>query len=238
MSTERWTPSVVLVTCEHGGNEVPPEYAPLFRDADAVLASHRGWDPGALGYGLRMATRLSVPLMASTVTRLLVELNRSPDHPDLFSRYTRGLVGNARRRVIERFYLPHRSGVEGFVRRAVDAGERVLHLGAHSFTDVLDGAERAVDVGLLFDPDRACERGVCRGWGETLRAARPGWLVRDNEPYLGTDDGLTTYLRTRFPDGAYAGVEIEVRQGLLGSAEQQIGVGDVLSDTLRAAIAE
>ena len=37
-----------LVTCEHGGNDIPPRYAPLFRGRRALLASHRGYDPGAL----------------------------------------------------------------------------------------------------------------------------------------------------------------------------------------------
>ena len=33
-----------------------------------------------------------------------------------------------------------------------------------------------------------------------------------NFPYLGTDDGFTTYLRTKFADADYAGIELEVNQ--------------------------
>ena len=32
----------LLLTCEHGGNTIPRAYAPLFRGASRVLASHRG----------------------------------------------------------------------------------------------------------------------------------------------------------------------------------------------------
>ena len=33
-----------------------------------------------------------------------------------------------------------------------------------------------------------------------------------NEPYLGTYDGLTTYLRTQYNNTHYAGIEIEINQ--------------------------
>ena len=37
-----------FLSCEHGGNHIPTAYQPLFKGAEEVLASHRGWDPGAL----------------------------------------------------------------------------------------------------------------------------------------------------------------------------------------------
>ena len=36
--------------------------------------------------------------------------------------------------------------------------------------------------------------------------------MRRNYPYKGYADGLTTYLRTRYPDPRYRGVELEVNQ--------------------------
>ena len=37
-----------LITCEHGGNRIPPRYRDLFAGCEALLQSHRGYDPGAL----------------------------------------------------------------------------------------------------------------------------------------------------------------------------------------------
>ena len=36
--------------------------------------------------------------------------------------------------------------------------------------------------------------------------------MRRNYPYAGKGDGLTSYLRRRFPPGAYVGIELEVNQ--------------------------
>src|SRR5436305_13375521 len=38
----------LLITCEHGGNAVPERYRGAFAGAARALASHRGYDPGAL----------------------------------------------------------------------------------------------------------------------------------------------------------------------------------------------
>ena len=48
----------LLLTCEHGGNRIPPEYRALFRGATAALASHRGWDPGALALARRLGLKI------------------------------------------------------------------------------------------------------------------------------------------------------------------------------------
>ena len=62
----------LLVTCEHGGNRVPKRYRRLFAGWESVLASHRGYDPGALTLARELARAFDAPLVASTVTRLLV----------------------------------------------------------------------------------------------------------------------------------------------------------------------
>ena len=56
----------VLLTCEHGGNRVPAEFARLFRGKRNLLDSHRGYDPGALELARTCARRLKVPLHFAT----------------------------------------------------------------------------------------------------------------------------------------------------------------------------
>ena len=54
--------------------------------------------------------------------------------------------------------------------------------------------------------------GVARG------IARRELRVRRNYPYAGKGDGLTSYLRRRFPPGAYVGIELEVNQSIVFAA--------------------
>jgi len=118
-----------------------------------------------------------------------------------------------RRGVCGRYYLPYRNAVEGFVRAAGERGERVVHISSHSFTPSLDGTSiRRCDVGLLYDPGRDFERGLCLRWQAALAQFAPEWIVRRNYPYRGRSDGLTRYLRTRHSDPGYCGIELEINQ--------------------------
>jgi predicted N-formylglutamate amidohydrolase len=111
----------------------------------------------------------------------------------------------------------------------------VVHLSIHTFTPVLNGDERSVDIGVLFDPNRKSEYEFCHLFVDCLEQVLPHFKILFNEPYKGTDDGFTTYLRTKFPDEEYLGIEIEVNQKYLGTEKWEIiaaGLRDVLLDLL------
>jgi len=207
----------LVVTCEHGGNEVPARYTSLFRGRSQkkLLASHRGYDPGALQLARRIARAFGAPLLYCRVTRLVVEVNRSPHHRSLFSQITRRLPDEEKQAILDRYYTPHRSQVCQTVAEIVARGCAALHVGVHSFTPVLDGITRTADLGLLYDPARPPERDLCHRWGRALRRAAPALTVRMNYPYRGASDGLTTSLRRLFAPERYLGVELEVNQRLL-----------------------
>ena len=210
----------LLLTCEHGGNQVPSEYAFLFATARArrALAGHRGHDPGALPLAKTLARALDAELIHATTTRLLVELNRSRGHPALFSAFSRPLDVRARAAVIERYYVPHRERVFAAIEARLARGALVCHIGVHSFAPVLDGHRRSADIGLLYDPARRYEASVCAAWQHALLGCDPTLRVRRNYPYRGKADGLTTALRARFAGDRYVGIELETNQALVASA--------------------
>src|SRR5689334_18929857 len=144
----------ILVTCEHGGNSIPTAYAHLFRGQRALLNSHRGYDPGALVMARELASALRAHLVFATVSRLLVDLNRSIGHRRLHLETVRDAGPGVRRSVVARYYGPYRERVERLVAAAAANRRRVLHISSHSFTPNLDGRLRTADVGLLYDPAR------------------------------------------------------------------------------------
>lgn len=202
----------VVLTCEHGGYELPDAYSDVFKNQDEVLRSHRGWDPGALEMASYVADHLNLTLHYSTTTRLLIELNRSIDHPQLFSTFTSQLTNPEKGKLIQAYYLPYRKKVEDEIARAIDP---VMHISFHSFVPVLNECVRELEIGLLFDPARPRERMGCEKLREFLTQELPNYRIVFNEPYQGIDDGFTTYLRTKFPDEHYAGIEIEINQALV-----------------------
>lgn len=201
----------VVVSCEHAGNRVPQELHTLFAGADALLASHRGYDAGAERIARSLARALGVDPLLQPVSRLVVDANRSIDHGTAYSRFTRDLPAAERRRIEARYHAPHRARVEEAAAAAIGARGRCVHIGVHTFTPVFGGRVRALDVGLLCDPHRPAEIEVVEAWRARLAALDPELRVRRNLPYRGWTDGLTTALRERL-GSAYAGIELEVNQ--------------------------
>ena len=207
-------PTTVLLTCEHGGNQVPADYRKLFAPHRELLKTHRGWDPGTLELAEQWQQSLDCELHAATITRLLVDLNRSPNHKNVFSEVTSDLPTSEKLDLLSIYHTPHRSRITEHIRSAIARGQRVLHIGVHSFTPVLNDEVRNADVSLLYDPASKWEVELCKRWQVALRQAAVEPRVRLNYPYRGYTDGLTTTLRKLFPADCYAGVEIEVNQAI------------------------
>lgn len=200
----------IIVTCEHGGNRVLPKYRAAFKGHEALLDSHRGWDAGALETARRIADVLDAPLHFNTITRLIVDFNRTIGNPDLFTEVSGKFPDEEKQELLDKHYTPYRSEVETRIADWVGEGSKVLHLSIHSFTPVKDGVRRNADIGLLYDPACYMEVELCLEWQAILERTLPGVPVRRNYPYAGTDDGFTRWLRTLFPPDRYAGIELEL----------------------------
>lgn len=231
-----------VVTCEHASNRLPRACGSLGL-SEAFQRSHWAWDIGAARLARVCARRLGAPLHLGRYSRVLVDLNRSPDHPRVIPLRAGGRVvpGNLglsaaeRRRRIVRYHRPYRNAVLAEVRKLVLRHGACLHLSVHTFTPVWKGRERPFDVGLLYDPARPCERELARRLRRRLRDA--GIDARLNRPYLGTSDGLTTGCRRLFPARRYAGIEIEVNQRLLSAPRRAAAVAEVVARCVEGASA-
>lgn len=200
----------LVLTCEHGGNIVPEEYGWLFKNNEAVLKTHRGFDLGALDVfnTLKPLSDYSKP---NTTSRLLIELNRSLHHNHLFSEFSKMLPSTEKPGLINQYYLPYRNVVESNIKSFIEHGETVLHLSVHSFTPILNNLERHCDMGLLYDSSIADEKLFCKHFKAEINTLNPEMNIRYNYPYLGKADGFTTYLRKQFPKN-YMGIELEINQ--------------------------
>ncbi|MEM9825544.1 MAG: N-formylglutamate amidohydrolase [Planctomycetota bacterium] len=206
-------PRAFVISCEHGGNQIPDAWASWFDSpgAKADLRSHRGYDPGALQIARFVSEHLECPFFYATVSRLVVDLNRSLDHENLFSKYSRMASSDQRQRLLQEHYTPYRSRAMHCVDHSCKT-HQVIHLSIHTFTPRMRGVWRPYEIGLLFDPGRVNEADFCAGWREAMLKREPALRIRFNEPYAGVDDGLTTAIRHRHNQADYLGIELELNQ--------------------------
>jgi predicted N-formylglutamate amidohydrolase len=217
----------LMITCEHASNALPDFLLRAFRDKSGipedVLVSHRGYDIGAYNIFSILVKRLKPDFHCSSrFSRLVVDMNRSSTSKSFYSEYTVGLPSMVKSHMLS-LWEKYREKIENFVAGKIpaklrklqkEAPLRIIHLGIHSFTPVLNEVERDADVGILYDPSRPAEAQIATTLIKNIHERAPWLKIRKNYPYLGKSDGLTTTLRQKF-GAAYAGLEIEINQKLL-----------------------
>ncbi|WP_084583432.1 N-formylglutamate amidohydrolase [Sphingomonas azotifigens] len=198
----------VLLLCDHASNAVP---ADIDLGVDpALLDLHIAIDIGAAEVTRALAARLDAPAILATVSRLVIDLHREPDHAGLIPHRTDGhwIPGNDavdRAARIARFHAPYHRLLRNEVRRQRPA----LILSIHSFTPCLEhgGTPRPWEVGVLYNRD--------------ARAARPavdwfraqGLVTGDNEPYSGRL--LNATLNRHAEAQGIPSIAIEIRNDLI-----------------------
>jgi len=198
----------VLLLCDHASNAVPEGID--LGIAPELLDLHIAIDIGAAAVTRALAARLDAPAILATVSRLVIDLHRQPDHIGLIPHRSDGhpIPGNEdadRTARIVRFHAPYHR----LIRDRIRAQRPKLILSIHSFTPRLEhgGSDRPWEVGVLYNRD--------------TRAARPtidffraqGLPTGDNEPYSGR---LLNATLNRHAEGqGIPSVAIEIRNDLI-----------------------
>jgi len=201
----------LLITCEHGGNTIPRKYRYLFDNTD-ILDTHRAFDPGALQLARKIAGYNHCDLKFETISRLLVDQNRSIGNASLFSCYSKLLSPKERELLLNRYYTPYHQEIHSILQSNRSSKLFTIHFSIHSFTPVLNNKIRHADLGLLYDPSRTIEQAVAEQLKECIHEKIPELRIRKNYPYKGISDGLTSAMRKVYDQSLYCGIEIEINQ--------------------------
>ncbi|MGQ3889737.1 N-formylglutamate amidohydrolase [Legionella sp. CNM-1927-20] len=225
-------PIKVILSCEHAVNTIPPAYEHYFKDYQQLLDTHRGLDIGALAIAKHLSKTFNYPLVCATVSRLLIDCNRSLKHKACFSEVSQQFSAQKKEYLIQNYYLPFRQLTEQLIQEAICKGYQVWHLSIHSFTSSLNGTSRTTDIGLLYDPKRSTEQKLARLWQKVLKQHNQHLRVRLNYPYRGTSDGFTTSLRKKYTANDYLGVELECKQSLTEKPDSLAALNTNLAESL------
>jgi predicted N-formylglutamate amidohydrolase len=214
-----------LLTADHAGRAIPRRLGALGLPA-SELERHIAWDIGIAGVTERLAAAIDATAVLQVYSRLVIDCNRRPDWPTSIPTISEltAIPGNervtaeereARRRAI---FDPYHHKIAEFIGRRAAAGRRTVLVAMHSFTPVFKGVARAVEVGILYNPNARDIR-LPRIMLDLLRA-EGDVAVGDNQPYAIT--GNSDYTVPVHGEGnGLSHVEIEIRQDLIGTADGQ-----------------
>ncbi len=185
--------SPFVILCDHASNRIPSELGTLgLSPAERLM--HVAWDPGALAVSLQLCEMLDAPVIASTVSRLVVDCNRWHDAPDLIPELSelteipgnRGIDAAEKARRIALYHTPYHQAIDALLEQRDAAGRETILVAMHSFTPVYKTVWRPWPIGVIHGADIR----FTRAFTDALAGAEPGLNIGWNEPYA-AQNGVT-----------------------------------------------
>jgi len=222
----------LLIVCDHASNSVPAGIE--LGVSAAALEDHIAWDIGTAKLSQALARQLQCSAILATVSRLVVDCNRHPDHSVPESSDGRAIPGNigldrqarARRLAIHADY-------HGAIATAIAEQPPQLVIAIHSFTPELQSGagHRPWPIALLWNRDeRAPKLALPALRSETCLSGPVG----ANEPYSGRDLNYT--MDRHAEDNGIPYLTFEVRQDQLRDSDGIARYAGILQRATRAAV--
>jgi predicted N-formylglutamate amidohydrolase len=176
----------VLLVCDHASCRFPQALGDMGLDPFARRC-HLAIDIGAGKLTEKIAKSLGFTAVIAQYSRLVIDCNRQLMDPGAFLEYGDGILVPGNRNLsqadkdarADAIYWPYHNAIEDQIARLRAVGPAPAFVSIHSFTPVLNGVSRDVQMGVLWDTDSR----LSDIFIEDFRAA--GFLTGDNEPYSG-----------------------------------------------------
>jgi len=205
--------SPFVLACDHASNRFPEGYGDLGLTPHQRLM-HIAWDPGALAVALQLVDHLDAPLVASTVSRLIIDCNRRHDAADLIPTISERteIPGNAnigdneRARRLADYHAPFHDALERLIEGRKARGIETILVTVHSFTPVYKDVPRPWPIGLIHATDERFTAAL----RDALTADAPELNIGWNHPYSALN-GVTYTLEHHGDGRGLQSTMIEIR---------------------------
>ncbi len=223
----------ILITCDHAANRIPASLSNLGMEA-SMLERHIAYDIGARQVAMALSKRFDAPMLLSTYSRLVIDLNRHLDDPTLIVDVSdsttifgnRNLSATQKRERINTIFRPYHDMHGRLVDQLVARHATPFILSVHSFTPTFNGSTRPWHFGVLWDRCESLAKKLVRGLRQDNTLC-----VGENQPYHATDPlgySMVVHAQNR---GIDMGL-IEIRQDLIEHPAGQQAAAETLARTI------
>lgn len=230
--------ALCLLICEHASQAMPQSLGDLGLEP-RYFDMHIAYDIGARELTEYLSRELDLTAIFAVYSRLAIDLNRWPDHPDLCAKGDKKPIpGNAslsddeREARIRELYDPFHDEIEQWIDSRLEDGEIPVIITIHSFTPRLPGkAPRSQEIAVVSNADRR----VAEPFMENLSAC--GYAIGDNKPFNGMK-GISATFNRHGTHRHLPNLMFEVRNDFLQDPEKFARVAKDIAETLKAVLSD
>lgn len=231
-----------VIVCDHASNLVPKSLGHLGL-SKADLSKHIAWDPGTEDIGRYVAKALDATAIFASYSRLVVDLNRGDDHPEIMrdtSDHVRipgntGLTAAQKKQRMDTLFWPYHDRITRELKRFIDKGIAPVLISVHSFTPEMDGFKRPWHIGVLWNR----EEKIARQLVKALRRNNPDLVIGENEPYsLKEANYMKNTISTHAESRGLPYIILEFRQDLVNTKKKAAKWAEIFLESLTPILAE
>ncbi|MEE9326180.1 MAG: N-formylglutamate amidohydrolase [Cocleimonas sp.] len=232
----------IVLICEHASNFIPESLEGLGLDLEG-RKSHAAWDIGAYELACKISQQLDAPLVASRITRLVYDCNRSPKSRDGIPSKSelidvpgnRDLSNTDFNDRVKYVYEPFHKLISQVIneqRQVTTAKQESLPaiITIHSFTPVYFGEKRSVELGILHDKDDRLAKSMM-----AFAKQETQLITEFNSPYDASDNVMHT-VNKHATEVGFLNVMLEVKNDLLSNASDINSMAKSLSSIIKKAL--
>jgi len=225
-----------FISCEHASHSIPKKYGFLGVKKKVIVKNPDYYDVGAEGIARILAEKFNARCVLSNHSRLLIDLNRGLNHPNLIPLSAFGMeipFNRKNRKQRLKYYYPYHNRVKKEINELKKIHKRIYYFCIHSFSpDAKDGRNRKVDIGVLYRYKK--DLTFCRKVKKLLEK-KTKFLVRINEPYSAFETAglvMNSYGKSE----KVRCIEFEINNKHLQNKKDIKKMGNLLCSVLREAI--
>ncbi len=212
----------LLFVADHSSNLIPPDLGDLGLDP-GLLEDHIAVDVGVDPLTRTLRDRMGARAYFGSVSRLVLDVNREPDHPGLIPDSSDGILipGNqdlsdaeVQRRVLK-YHHEYHDGLAAEIDTIETKSRGAILVSIHSFTPRLrekPTLQRPWHIGLLYNRDARLATKALEWFGKNTSLT-----IGDNEPYSGKALNYTMDRHAEARGLPY--LTLEFRQDLINTPE-------------------
>ncbi len=178
--------SQFIFLCDHASNRIPDQYNNLGLNKEELL-THIAWDPGSLAVAQILSKEFDAPIVRSTISRLVIDVNRSRKADDLIPAISENtkISGNEnidaeeRNKRIKLYHKPYHEMINMLIDDRQKEGIKSIIIAVHSFTPIYNNIPRPWPIGLIPCQDDRFSKQFFMTLKENNSNMNIGW----NEPY-------------------------------------------------------
>ncbi|CAK7192282.1 hypothetical protein COMNV_00473 [Commensalibacter sp. Nvir] len=233
--------SPFVFVCDHAGNAIPKKLEYLGLTLENIN-EHIAIDKGIREVGGLLSSELKACFIMQSYSRLVIDCNRSVDHPNLIVKKSDGkkIPGNMaispeeKTLRLNEIYYPYHHTISSILIKRKKLNFPSLLISLHSFTKKLmkDDVPRPWHIGVLHDKNNQ----FSLIFKKHLKN-KYSFPIGDNKPYALSDENDYT-IPFHSQETSIPYLELEIRQDLIETMEQQQVWSNQLKNVLFTAYEE